>query len=217
MRASDRTRVRRGAKKGFHDHSSIDAVLDEGLVAHVAFAHGGDPYCLPMLYAHVDDRIYVHGASASRTMRTLAAGTSACLTVTTVRALVLARSAFEHSANYESVMVFGTFQRVDDAAERLRAFEAFTEKLLPGRWSEVRPPSRTELKATAILALTIEEASGKRRSGPPDDDESADSAIDTWAGIVPILSSFGTPVASPGLRAGIPLAASVLRLRAARH
>jgi uncharacterized protein len=211
-RRPDRTRVRRGASKGRYDRASVDAVLDRGLVGHVAFVDGGEPYCVPMLYARAGDRIYIHGSAASRAVRTLAGGAAACLTVTTLHGLVLARSAFEHSANYESVMAFGRFQRVEDAAERLAAFEAFTEKLLPGRWSEVRGPSRQELKATAILAMTIEEASVKVRSGPPDDDDSPDAAIDTWAGVIPILTSFGQPEPSPGLRTGIPVGASVTRL-----
>ena len=165
-----------------------------------------------MLYARVGDRIYVHGSTASRAIRTLAAGAPACLTVTVVHGLVLARSAFEHSANYESAVVFGRFEAVEEAAERLVAFEAFTEKVLPGRWREVRPPNRKELKATTILALPIEEASAKVRSGPPDDDDSPDAELDAWAGVVPIFSSYGTPEPSPGLRPGTPLSDSVARL-----
>jgi hypothetical protein len=211
-RAADRVRVRRGPRKGGYDRASIDAVLDRGLVGHVAFVDGHQPYCIPMLYTRVGDRVYIHGSTASRAMRTLAGGAAACVTVTIVRGLVLARSAFEHSANYESIVALGRFQPVEDAAERLAAFEAFTEKLLPGRWNEVRGPSRKELKATTILAMTIDEASAKVRSGPPDDDDSADAAIDTWAGVVPIVTSFGEPEPSPGLRPGIPVAASISRL-----
>ena len=211
-RAADRVRVRRAPRKGRYDRASIDAVLDRGLVVHVAFVDGEQPYCIPMLYARVGDRVYIHGSTASRAMRTLADGAAACLTVTIVRGLVLARSAFEHSANYESIVALGRFQPVEDAAERLAAFEAFTEKLLPGRWNEVRGPSRKELKATTILAMPIDEASAKIRSGPPDDDDSADAAIDTWAGVVPIVTSFGEPEPSAGLRPGIPIAASINRL-----
>jgi uncharacterized protein len=212
---ASRVRVRRQPKKARYDRASIDAVLDGGLVAHVAFVHEGDPYCIPMLYARVGDKIYIHGSTASRMIRTLADGAAACLTVTALRGLVLARSAFEHSANYDSVMVLGTFSRIDDEGERLRAFEAFVDALLPGRWGEVRQPDRKELKATAILAMDIAEAAVKTRSGPPDDDDSPDAALDTWAGVIPIVTSFGTPLASPGLRPGIPLAASV-RERLAR-
>ena len=207
-----RVRVRRGPKKARYNRESIDAVLDRGLVAHVAFLDGDDPICIPMLYARDGDRIYIHGSTASRAVRALAAGAPACVTVTIVDALVLARSAFEHSANYDSVMAFGTFAAVQDDAERLRAFEAFTEKLLPGRWSEVRQPNAKELKATEILALEIDDASVKMRAGPPDDDDSVDAELETWAGIVPIISAYGAPEASPGLRAGIPLSPSVRRL-----
>ena len=211
-RAPDRIRVRRAPHKGRYDRATIDAVLDGGLVAHLAFVDGDQPCCIPMLYARVGDRILVHGSTASRAMRILAAGAPACLSVTTLHGLVLARSAFEHSANYESAVVFGRFQVVEDPAERLAAFEAFREKVLPGRWSEVRPPNRKELKATLILALTIDQASAKVRTGPPDDDDSEDAARDTWAGVVPIATAFGPPEPSPGLRPGIAPGASVRRL-----
>ena len=207
-----RVKVRRSPKKGRYDRASIDAVLDRGLLAHVAFVDGGEPVCIPMLHARVGDLVYIHGSTKSRAVRVLAGGAPACVTVTVVDALVLARSAFEHSANYESAIVFGAFSPVEDAEERLRAFEAFTEKLLPGRWDEVRQPSAKELKATEILALEIDEASAKVRTGPPDDDDSPDAELDTWAGVVPILTSYGTPEPSPGLRPGIELSPSVRRL-----
>jgi len=210
---SDRVRVRRAPKKGRYERDFIDAVLDRGLVAHLAFVHDGQPCCIPMLYARLGDRVYVHGSTASRLMRTLADGVPACLTVTLMHALVLARSAFEHSANYESAVVFGRFELVADPDERLAAFEAFTNKLIPGRWDEVRHPNRKELKATMILAMTIDEASAKVRTGPPDDDDSEDAELETWAGVLPIVSAFGEPEASPGLREGIPLPESVHHLR----
>jgi nitroimidazol reductase NimA-like FMN-containing flavoprotein (pyridoxamine 5'-phosphate oxidase superfamily) len=204
--------VRRGPTRGRYDQATIDDILSRGLVAHVAFFDGQDQCCIPMLYAHVGGKIYIHGSTASRAIRALADGAAACVTVTIVHGLVLARSAYEHSANYEAVMAFGTFERVDEEAERIASFEAFTERLLPGRWDEVRQPSAKELKATAILALEIDEASAKVRTGPPDDDESPDAELEVWAGVVPILSSYGTPVASPGLRPNIPLAPSVREL-----
>jgi nitroimidazol reductase NimA-like FMN-containing flavoprotein (pyridoxamine 5'-phosphate oxidase superfamily) len=210
--ASARVRVRRAPQKGRYDRATIDAILDRGLVAHVAFAHDQQPTCIPMLYARIDDRVYVHGSRASRLMRTLAGGVPACATVTLVHGLVLARSAFEHSANYESAVVLGQFEEVVGVDERLAAFEAFTDKLLPGRWREVRAPNRKELKATTIAALPIEEASAKVRSGPPDDDDSPDADLETWAGVLPLLTSYGTPEPSPGLRPGIPLPAALRRL-----
>jgi uncharacterized protein len=210
--ASERVRVRRGPHKGRYDRATIDAVLDRGLLCHVAFSVDGNAYCVPMLYARVGDTVYIHGSAASRALRALAEGASACLTVTIVDGLVLARSAFEHSTNYESVMVFGRFTNVAGLDERMLALKAFTEKLLPGRWSEVRGPSERELKATSILSMPIAEASAKLRTGPPDDDDSPDAAHDTWAGEIPIETSFGEPVPSPGLKAGIPLSASLRRL-----
>ena len=191
--ASERVRVRRGPHKGRYDRATIDAILDRGLLCHVAFSIDADAYCVPMLYARVGDTVYVHGSSKSRAMHALAEGASACLTVTIVDGLVLARSAFEHSTNYDSVMVFGRFTEVTDANERLVALEAFTK----------------ELKATAILGMPIAEASAKQRSGPPSDDDSPDAALDTWAGEIPIVTSYGTPIASPGLRPGIPLSESL--------
>lgn len=188
------------------------AVLDAAPVAHVAFVDEGQPLAIPMLHARLDDAVYVHGSSASRAVRVLAAGAPACVTVTVLDGLVLARSAFEHSANYRSAVVLGAFERVEEDEARLRAFEAFTNKLLPGRWAEVRGPSPKELKATAILQMPIVEASVKSRSGPPSDDDSPDAALETWAGVIPVVASFGVPEPSPGLRTGIPLAESARRL-----
>src|SRR5436190_9169142 len=141
---SDRVRVRRQTDRGHYDRASVDAVLDAGLLAQVAFVDRGQPWCVPMLYARVGAEVYVHGSTGSRAMRLLAGGAPACLTVTLVDGLVLARSAFEHSANYRSVMVVGAFRLIDDHAARLAAFEAFTNRMLPGRWGEVRPPDRKE-------------------------------------------------------------------------
>lgn len=211
-RATDRIRVRRNPKRARYDRGTVDAILDGALFCHVAFVSGGDPFCLPMLHARVGDSVYVHGSTASRAIRTLAGGARACLTVTTLHGLVLARSAFEHSANYESALVLGAFRRVEDEAERLAAFEAFTDRLLPGRWREVRQPDAKELRATAILALPIDEASAKVRSGPPDDDDSPDAGLETWAGVLPVEAGFGEPQPSPGLRNGIPVPASVRTL-----
>ena len=209
---SGRVRVRRGAELGRYDLVTVEAALDRGLMAHVAFVDDGVPYCIPMLYARLGDEIYIHGSTGSRAVRTLARSGPACLTVTRLDGLVLARSVFEHTANYESVVVLGAFRVVEGAGERLAAFEAFTEKLLPRRRSEARAPNRKELSATVILAMPLQEASVKARTGGPDDDDSADAELDIWAGVVPITASFGRPEASPGLRPGITLPASVLSL-----
>jgi nitroimidazol reductase NimA-like FMN-containing flavoprotein (pyridoxamine 5'-phosphate oxidase superfamily) len=138
----DRIRVRRNPKKGRYHRAMIEAILDRALVAHVAFVDQGEPVCIPMLFARIDGKIYVHGSRASRAMRLLAGGEPACVTVTLLQGLVLARSAFEHSANYESVVAFGRFQPLVDPAERIAALAAFTNKLVPGRWDEVRPRTR---------------------------------------------------------------------------
>jgi nitroimidazol reductase NimA-like FMN-containing flavoprotein (pyridoxamine 5'-phosphate oxidase superfamily) len=210
---SDRVRVRRQPTRGSYDRAAVDAVLDRGLVAHVAFVDAGQPFCVPMLYARVSDCLYVHGAGSSRITHRLAEGVPACVTITGIDGLVLARSAFEHSANYRSVMLLGAFAAVT-GAQRLAALEAFTNKLVPGRWREVRSPNRKELKATSVLAMPIREASVKSRSGPPTDDGSPDAQLDVWAGVVPILTRFGEPEPSPGLRRTIRLARSVERLAA---
>jgi nitroimidazol reductase NimA-like FMN-containing flavoprotein (pyridoxamine 5'-phosphate oxidase superfamily) len=145
-------------------------------------------------------------------MRVLGAGADACVTVTLLHGLVLARSVFEHSANYESAVLLGRFRAIEDAEERLTAMRAFTDKLLPGRWDEVRSPDRKELKATTIIAMEISEAAVKARSGPPSDDDSPDAELDAWAGVVPIRTAYGTPEPSPGLRDGIAMSAAVERL-----
>jgi nitroimidazol reductase NimA-like FMN-containing flavoprotein (pyridoxamine 5'-phosphate oxidase superfamily) len=210
----ERKYVRRQPARGRYDRGSIDAVLDAGLVAHVAFVDSGQPYCIPMLYARVGDSVYVHGSTASRTIRTLASGAPACITVTLIDGLVLARSAFEHSANYRSAVLVGSLRLVEDDAKKKQAFEAFTNKVVPGRWAEVREPNRKELKSAAILELPIEEAAVKVRTGPPSDDDSPDALLPTWAGVVPLVTSFGDPEPTPGLMQGVPLAESVARLSA---
>jgi uncharacterized protein len=200
-----RTRVRRLPKRGVYDRASIDAILDEGLVAHLAFAgEGGQPYAIPTLHARVGDEVWVHGSSASRTLRTLGRGARACLTVTLVDGLVLARSIFNHSVNYRSVIVLGEARAVTEPEEKRAALAAFAERVAPGRWDDARPPSVSELKATSILVLPLDEASAKVRTGPPLDGE-ADHALDVWAGVVPIRLVRGEPMPDPALRAGIGL------------
>jgi uncharacterized protein len=208
----ERKLVRRQPERGAYDRPSIDSVLDAGLVAHVTFVDSGQPYCIPMLYARLGDSVYVHGSTASRTIRILAAGAPACLTVTLIDGLVLARSAFEHSANYRSAVLVGAFQRVEDERRKVRAFEEFVNKLVPGRWDEVRSPTPKELRSSAILEMPIDEAAMKTRVGPPSDDDSEDAALPTWAGVVPITTRFGVPEAAPGLGDGISLADSVRSL-----
>jgi uncharacterized protein len=207
--ASPRVKLRREPSRGRHDRATIDAVLDRALVAHVAFVDDGQPYCIPTLCARLGDRVLIHGSSASRMLRGLAVGAPACLTATCTDGIVLARSVFNHSINYASAVVLGELVSVSEPDEKLAALEAFSEKLLPGRWTEVRPPSAQELKATAILALEIDEASAKVRSGPP---SSEDPEVDAWAGVLPILTVYGEPIAAPDQAPDRPLAPSLARL-----
>lgn len=209
---SERVRVRRGARKGRYDWATIESILDGALVAHISFVADAEPCCIPMLCARVGRKLYIHGSRGSRAVRHLARGAPACVTATLVDGLVLARSAFEHTMNYRSVVAFGRFRPIEGDPERRAALEAFTEQLLPGRWSEIRPPHPKELKATAVLGLLLDEVSAKVRTGPPDDEDTPDAELHVWAGEIPIVTAFGPAVPSPGLRPGIPLASSVQRL-----
>ncbi len=210
---SERVRVRRLHDKAAYDRERIHAILDEALVAHLGFVHEGTPFVIPTLHARVGDAVYVHGSSASRTLRALAGAVPVCLTVTLLDGLVLARSVFEMSVNYRSVVVLGEARAVTDPDEKLRALEAFTEQVLPGRWAAVRGPTPQELKATSILMLPLDEASAKVSEGGPDDGESADAALPVWAGHLPLHVVPGEPVACPHLPPGIPVPPEIAAYR----
>jgi nitroimidazol reductase NimA-like FMN-containing flavoprotein (pyridoxamine 5'-phosphate oxidase superfamily) len=200
---SDRVRLRRKRERGSYQREVIDAILDEALIAHLGITEpDGQPIVIPTLHARDGDLLYCHGSVASRTLRALTAGVPACLTVSLLDELVLARSAMHHSANYRSAMVLGTARTIEDPAEKLAALRAIVEHIVPGRWDQVRPPDEQELKATAVLALPIEEASAKVRTGPPIDDEE-DLALNAWAGILPLRMLAGSPLPDPLLRPGI--------------
>lgn len=206
--------MRRAPARADYDRATIDAILDEALVAHLGFAVDGQPYVIPTLHARIGDEVYLHGSAASRLVTMLGAGMPACLTVTLLDGLVLARSAFHHSMNYRSAVVLGRARFVEGPDERAAALEAFTERLIPGRWSEVRPPSRQELKGTRVLALPLNEASAKLRTGGPVDDED-DYALDAWAGTVPLRLEPGAVEPDPRLREGIALSPAVAAWTAA--
>jgi uncharacterized protein len=178
-------RVIREPQRGVYDCSAIEAILDEALVCHLGFEVDGQPYVIPTLHARLGDRVYVHGSAASRMLRHAAAELRVCLTVTLLDGLVLARSVFNHSINYRSVVVLGVATNVDGADEKREALRAFTEHVAPGRWDEARQPTEQELKATWILSLPLTEASAKVRSGPPEDD-AEDLDFPVWSGVVPI-------------------------------
>ncbi len=200
--ATDRVRLRRRRERGSYDRPAIDAILDEGLIAHLGICEpDGQPLVIPTLHARRGDVVYCHGSSASRTLRALAGGAPACLTVSLLDGLVLARSAMHHSANYRSAVILGRARTVQEPAEKMTALEAVVEHVLPGRWREVRPPTESELRATAVLALPIEEASAKARSGPPVDDEE-DYGLPAWAGVLPLQMLPGAPQPDPRLAPG---------------
>jgi uncharacterized protein len=188
-----------------YEREQVDAVLDAALVCHLGFVQDGQPFVIPTLHARVDDRLYVHGSSASRALRTLGEGIPACVTVTLLDGIVLARSVFEHSMNYRSVVVLGTAIAVSDPDEKNRALEALTEKLLPGRWNDARRPTAKELKATGVLWLPLDEASAKIRTGGAEDGDTPDADLDVWAGTIPLHVTAGSPVPDADLRPGIPV------------
>ncbi len=190
---SERTRVRRLPRRGAYDRATIDAILDEALICHLAFSVDGQPYAIPTAYARIGDHVYVHGSAASRMLRA-AGGAPVCFTATLLDGLVLARSAFHHSMNYRSVVVLGGAEEVSDEEERLAAMRALVERVAPGRWAEIRPPNAQELKATTILRLAIAESSAKIRTGPPIDDDE-DLALPCWAGVIPLALAAGAPIA----------------------
>jgi uncharacterized protein len=182
---SARTTVRRRAGRARYDSETIDAILEEGLVAHVAFTSGGQPYAIPMLYARGSEEVYLHGSPLSRLVGRLADGIALCLTVTLIDGLVLARSAFHHSVNYRSVVALGTGYPVADPDEKREALKTIVERVVPGRSHEVRGPSDAELEATEVVAMEIVEASAKVRSGPPVD-AAEDYELPVWAGELPL-------------------------------
>lgn len=197
-------RVRRLPERGAYDRATIDAILDEGLVAHVGFVHDGAPVVIPTGYVRDGDRLLLHGSRASGMMRALAGGQPVCVTVTLLDGLVLAKSGFNHSMNYRSVVVHGRATPVPDA-DKEAALRAYMERLLPGRWDALRPTTADELAGTAVAALPLDAASAKVRTGPPKD-EAGDLAWPVWSGVLPLTTHVGPPVAdAPTAAAGHPV------------
>ena len=197
-----RTEVRRLPTRGAYDAPTIHAILDEGLICHVGFVHEGSPFVIPTGYASVGDQLLIHGSSASRMMRALSTGAEACITVTLIDGLVLARSAFNHSMNYRSVVVLARGTKIDEPEAKIKALEQITERLVPHRWADIRWPSEQEMKATMVLSFPLTEASAKIRVGPPKDEEE-DYTMEVWAGVLPLTLTPGKPVSDeknlPGL------------------
>jgi nitroimidazol reductase NimA-like FMN-containing flavoprotein (pyridoxamine 5'-phosphate oxidase superfamily) len=200
---SARTTVRRLAKRAVYDRAVVESILDEGLVCHVAFVHEGEPCVIPTGYARDGSRLYLHGAQKNRMLRALCGG-QACICVTLLDGLVLARSAFHHSMNYRSVVIFGEGTEVTDEAEKYEAMRLLVEHIVPGRWSDVRRPNQNELDATLIVRFPLDECSAKVRTGPPIDDE-PDLALPVWAGVLPGQLSWGQPQRDALLAPDVPL------------
>jgi nitroimidazol reductase NimA-like FMN-containing flavoprotein (pyridoxamine 5'-phosphate oxidase superfamily) len=200
---TDRNRLRRLPERALYDHQTIHAILDAALICHVAFVQDGRPFLIPTLHARDGDRLLLHGASSSRLIRHLQAGHEACIAVTILDGIVLARSVFEHSLNYRSAVLFTHGHPIHDEAEKRRALQLFTEKLLPGRWQDARQPTANELKATGVVTLTIESATAKVRTGPPED-PAEDLHLPVWAGVLPLHLAYGQPQPAPNLPADLP-------------
>ena len=199
---TERTKLKRLPKRGYFDRETVYGILDEGFICHVGFAPEGQPFVIPTGYARVGDTLYIHGSQASRMLRTLSDGVDACVTVTIIDGLVLARSAFHHSMNYRSVVIFGRAALVEDREEKYAALLALSEHIVRGRWADVRAPTEQELIQTTVLSLPLIEASAKIRTGPPLDDEE-DYAMNVWAGVVPLKLVAGEPINDPRLAEGI--------------
>ena len=199
---SARTRVVREPQRAVYERDEAYKILDEAFICHVGFSVEGQPYVIPTSYGRHGNLLYIHGSAASRMLRHAASGVPVCVTVTLLDGLVLARSIFNHSMNYRSVLILGTAQEISDRKEKLAALRAMSEHILPGRWDQVRQPSEQELKATMILRLPIEEFSAKVRQGPPIDDEE-DFSFPTWAGVIPLKLVAGEPVRDERLPAGV--------------
>lgn len=195
---TERTTLKRLPKRAEYDRRAVYDILDEGFICHVGFTIDGQPFVIPTGYARAGDSLYIHGSQASRMLKTMSEGIDVCVTVTLVDGLVLARSAFHHSINYRSVLVFGKASVIEDKEEKLEALRALSEHIVPGRWVEVREPNEGEIKATLVLSLPLTEASAKVRTGPPIDDDD-DYALRVWAGVIPLRLESGEAIGDPCL------------------
>ncbi len=212
----DRNRVVRKPERGQYDKNVIYPIIDAALICHVAFVVGNQPYVIPTLHARDGDDLLLHGASTSRLIEHAGAGSPLCVAITHIDALVLARSVFNHSIDYRSAVLFGCGQLVESPAEKMRALEAFTERLMPGRWYDAREPNTQELKATGVVRMPIDLASAKVRTGPPKDD-AEDMGLSVWAGLVPVRTTYGQPVGAPDLMPGTSVPAYLRTFLAERN
>jgi nitroimidazol reductase NimA-like FMN-containing flavoprotein (pyridoxamine 5'-phosphate oxidase superfamily) len=200
---SERARVKRLPDRGAYDKETVYSILDEGMVCHVAIVVEGRPFVVPMTYARSGDKLVLHGAGGGRLMRALKTGTEVCVAVTHFDGLVLARSAFNHSMNYRSVMIFGVAHTIEGEDEKLAAFREYFEHVIPGRWDDISKPNSKELALTAVVELSLDEASAKIRTGPPSDDEE-DVDLSVWSGLIPFELAPQPPVDDPEIREDVP-------------
>jgi nitroimidazol reductase NimA-like FMN-containing flavoprotein (pyridoxamine 5'-phosphate oxidase superfamily) len=207
-----RTELKRSPRLGFFDRATIYQILDKAFVCHVGFTIDEQPVVIPTGYARAGDDLLIHGSAMSRMLKAMAREVDVCVSVTLIDGLVLARSVFNHSMNYRSVVIFGRARVLSDEREKLVALHAFTEHIIPQRWAEVRPPNQKELKATTVLALSLQEASAKIRKGDPIDDEE-DYALDVWAGVIPLALSAGEPIADGRMKQGVSIPPSVSKYK----
>jgi nitroimidazol reductase NimA-like FMN-containing flavoprotein (pyridoxamine 5'-phosphate oxidase superfamily) len=202
--ATPRTEVRRLAERGVYDRATVESILDEALICHLGVVHDGSPVVIPTIHARVGDVLFFHGSPASRVLRDMKKGAEVCVAVTLLDGLVVARASFHNSMNYRSVVVYGTPRLVDDPDEKRAALDAITEHVVPGRSTDARPMTAAEVRATMVMALPLDETSAKVRAGGPIDDED-DYDLPIWAGVVPLVTAGGTPVADDRLAEGVPV------------
>lgn len=202
--SSKRSKLNRIPSRGFYDKETVYNIIDEALYCHISFLIDDQPYIIPTIHARKEDNILIHGAKASRMIKHIAAGNKVCVAITILDGLVLARSVFHHSMNYRSVVLFGRGNEIKIKPEKINALKSITDHLLPGRWEDAREPIEKELNATAVVSISIDEASAKIRSGPPVDDEE-DYNLAVWAGDIPVAQKFGLPVNDPKLAKDIPV------------
>jgi uncharacterized protein len=199
---TEKTKVNRLPKRGYYDMETIYSILDEGIICHVGFLINNKPFVIPTAYVRVDDHIYIHGAKSNQMINAINEGSEACITVTLLDGYVLARSAFHHSMNYRSVVMFGKGKIIEDDEEKMSALKAFTERVVKGRWDDVRKPSEKEMNTTSVLKFPIEEASAKVRTGPPVDDKD-DYDMNVWAGVLTVKTMFGELIRDERLKENV--------------
>ncbi len=202
IKQTSRTKLKRIPKRGVFERATINEILDEAFICHVGFSVENQPFVIPTAFARDGDNLLIHGSAASRMMREMSKGIDVCVTVTLLDGLVLARSAFHHSMNYRSVVIFGKAELITEESEKFEALRLFTEHIVPDRWNEIRAPNAKELKGTTVLKLEINEASAKIRTGDPVDDEE-DMSLDVWAGVIPLKIVAVKPIGDAKLREGI--------------